>query len=55
MTCIADQLECVTREIQRREEAYPQLVLSGHMTREEAYAEKEAMQDVLATLKGTVE
>lgn len=49
---IVDQIECVKREIRKREEVYPRLVSNGKMRQATADLEIARMRAVLATLEG---
>ncbi|WP_291295346.1 hypothetical protein [Elioraea sp.] len=51
---IAEQIACVTREIEMRRRVYPRWVQDGRMKPTKAQAEIEAMEAVLATLKGAL-
>lgn len=49
------QLECVKREVARRERAYPRLVDDGTLTPHEATYELHLMRGVAGTLRGMIE
>ena len=49
---LADQMDCVRREIALRERAYPRWIAAGKMTQAKAGREIELMRRVLATLEG---
>lgn len=48
---LAEIIDCVTREIENREHAYPAMVIAGEMTAENAQHEIECMVAVLETLQ----
>jgi hypothetical protein len=49
---IDEQIACVKREIEMRRRVYPRWVQEGKMKQAKADAEIEAMEAVLATLRG---
>lgn len=48
---LADQLECVRRELSYRRRVYPRLVAAGKMTQQLAHTQMELMQAVEKTLE----
>lgn len=51
MTSLHDQIKCVQREIEMREDIYPRMVKWGKMDPQKADEELKAMKSVLSTLK----
>lgn len=47
---LAQQIECVERELEQRTRVYPRMIAKGTMTRVQADREKLVMQAVLDTL-----
>lgn len=51
MISLAEQVDCVRRELRMRERAYPRWIAAGKMTQAKADAEIAAMTAVLATVE----